>query len=454
MVSKRYSMRALLACYLVLVLCLSRACPTTSNANVDGHGLTKSAGKIGDHGLEADENDAAIQCILSRLSSWMKEKRKNDKRNRHNYDDDVVLHHQQTSQITEVYRPFVTLAYAQTLDGMIAAKKDSEGGTGKSKSLLLSCPSSMTLTHHLRHLHDAILVGGSTFLLDQPRLNVRLPSPKYGTREIVQPMPVVLDTHLKYLQLLLFDKIVSTDLSSLQQSLHDGTLPDIMLDRIKAHHPTICCSSDAAKSFLDILEVVFQDQHEHMKRRRKKSYKITVYKKIDEYDHETDVCLPIKITIHITHHKKHEDDVFEDVTLTLLPCRIHEKTNSLDLRHVLHQLHNKFAVETVMVEGGAGILSSFLNECLGGTDSPDSNSQSFAMNKVVDCICVTIVPKLIGGKWGLTVLSEFGTVLPEPGTDPSAYIGVDDGADMIGKLTIKDGEFVNLGHDCTFLGRI
>ena len=277
MVSQRQSMPKLLACYLVLVLCLSRACLTTSNTNVDGPGLTKSASNINSIDLGLDENDAAIQHILSRLSSWMKEKRKNDKRYRHVFDDDVALHQQQMPRETELNRPFVTLAYAQTLDGMIAAKD----GTSKTKNLLLSCPASMTLTHHLRNLHDAILVGGSTFLLDQPRLNVRLPH-KYRTHEIVQPMPVVLDTHLKYLQLLLFDKTISTDLASLQQSSKDGTLPDIMLERIKAHHPIICCSSDAAKSFLDILEVVFQDQHENTKRKRKKSYRITVYKKIDE----------------------------------------------------------------------------------------------------------------------------------------------------------------------------
>jgi riboflavin biosynthesis pyrimidine reductase len=450
MVSKRHSMTYLLACYLVLVLFLSRACLTTSNANVDGLGLNTSADRTD---LGVGENDAAIQCILSRLSSWMKEKRKNDKRNRHDFDDDVVLHQQQMPHKTELNRPFVTLAYAQTLDGMIGiASKD---GTSKTKNLLLSCPASMTLTHHLRNLHDAILVGGSTFLLDQPRLNVRLPF-KYGTHEIVQPMPVVLDTHLKYLQLLLFDKIISTDLSSLQQSSTDGTLPDIMLERIKARHPTICCSSDAAKSFLDLLEVVFQDQHENTKRKREKSYKITVYKKIDENDHEADVCLPIKITIRITHHKKHDDDVLEDVTLTLLPCRMHKKKNSLDLRHVLHQLHNQFAVETVMVEGGAGILSSFLNECVGGPDIPDgSGSQSVDSSKVVDCICVTTAPKVIGGKWGLPVFGDFGSMLPHLIKNPSANDADDsEEDDTVGKLKIKDGEFFKLGQDSTFLGRI
>ena len=33
------------------------------------------------------------------------------------------------------------------------------------------------------------------------------------------------------------------------------------------------------------------------------------------------------------------DNPMEDITLTLLPCRVVEGTNTLDLKHVLRQLH-------------------------------------------------------------------------------------------------------------------
>jgi 3,4-dihydroxy 2-butanone 4-phosphate synthase/GTP cyclohydrolase II len=79
-------------------------------------------------------------------------------------------------------RPFVTLAYAQSLDGSIA-------GTGN-RPLSLSSPGSLQLTHELRAAHDAILVGIGTVLADDPQLNVRLASGK-------DPRPIVVDSRLR-----------------------------------------------------------------------------------------------------------------------------------------------------------------------------------------------------------------------------------------------------------------
>lgn len=79
-------------------------------------------------------------------------------------------------------RPFVTLAYAQSLDGSIA-------GEGN-RPLSLSSKGSLQLTHELRAAHDAILVGIGTVLADNPRLNVRLASGD-------DPRPVVVDSWLR-----------------------------------------------------------------------------------------------------------------------------------------------------------------------------------------------------------------------------------------------------------------
>ncbi len=64
--------------------------------------------------------------------------------------------------------PVITLTYAQSIDGCIAPFG---GGT-----LQLSNPKSQQLTHQIRALHDAILVGINTVLCDDPRLTVRLAS--------------------------------------------------------------------------------------------------------------------------------------------------------------------------------------------------------------------------------------------------------------------------------------
>ena len=80
------------------------------------------------------------------------------------------------------HRPRVTVTYAQSLDGSIAARPG--------EPLRLSGSRALELTHRLRAGHDAILVGIGTVLADDPRLNVRL---TVGT----SPMPVILDGRLR-----------------------------------------------------------------------------------------------------------------------------------------------------------------------------------------------------------------------------------------------------------------
>jgi len=86
------------------------------------------------------------------------------------------------AQASRRSRPFVTLAYAQSLDGSIA-------GEGN-RPLSLSSQASLQLTHELRASHDAILVGIGTVLADNPRLNVRLANGE-------DPRPIVVDSRLR-----------------------------------------------------------------------------------------------------------------------------------------------------------------------------------------------------------------------------------------------------------------
>ena len=79
-------------------------------------------------------------------------------------------------------RPFITVSYAQSLDGSIA--------TAGRQQMQLSGPESMRLTHQLRACSQSILVGIGTVLADNPSLTVRLVEGK-------NPQPIILDTRLR-----------------------------------------------------------------------------------------------------------------------------------------------------------------------------------------------------------------------------------------------------------------
>ncbi|NMP21465.1 bifunctional diaminohydroxyphosphoribosylaminopyrimidine deaminase/5-amino-6-(5-phosphoribosylamino)uracil reductase RibD [Sulfobacillus harzensis] len=77
------------------------------------------------------------------------------------------------------HRPWVTLKAAMTLDGKVASVN------GQSK--YLTSEAALQHAHELRRTHDAILVGSSTVLADNPSLTYR------GSRNGHDPVRVVLD---------------------------------------------------------------------------------------------------------------------------------------------------------------------------------------------------------------------------------------------------------------------
>lgn len=176
-------------------------------------------------------------------------------------------------------RPFITLSYAQSLDGSIASESR--------RPLPLSSRASLEVTHALRAAHHAILVGIGTVLADDPALTVRFADGEH-------PQPIVVDSRLR----------TPTD-----SKLLEGPMT-----------PWIATTKHAPPESLKALEAAGAD-------------------------------------------------------LLRLPTN---PRGWVDLRKMLHTISER-GVQRLMVEGGARIITSLLQE------------------KLVDLLILTITPHLIGG---------------------------------------------------------
>ena len=85
--------------------------------------------------------------------------------------------------LTKFARPYVTLKWAQSADGLV--------GGGGSTRRRISGPESQRLTHMLRTRCDAIAVSADTVIADDPMLSVR------RVPVVRTPLRIILDTHLR-----------------------------------------------------------------------------------------------------------------------------------------------------------------------------------------------------------------------------------------------------------------
>lgn len=226
-------------------------------------------------------------------------------------------------------RPYVTLSYAQSLDGSIAGgavvgpnvvPNVASGGTEQTQALYptpLSSPESLIITHRLRAAHDGILVGIGTVLADNPRLTVRYLTEDESITSSPSPQPVVLDARLRF--------------PPTAALLDHPRPPWIATHESQASQPTPLADSSKALALTG-----------------------------------------------------------RGVRLLPLPM---DKQGYLSLPHLLAELAAS-GMRTLMVEGGAQVISSFVREGL------------------VDLLVVTITPYLVGGLHGLRLAGASLESLP------------------------------------------
>lgn len=160
--------------------------------------LTNNPGKIEDlteHGIEITEraplephvnqhNEAYLRTKVNRMRHALDLGTANGHARSNAHDGSIQALEQRVERhFEDTDTPFVTLTYAQSLDGSIA----STSGT----PLPISGDEALDFTHRLRGLHDGILVGIGTVLADDPRLNARR-----GEKD--HPKPIVLDSSLRF----------------------------------------------------------------------------------------------------------------------------------------------------------------------------------------------------------------------------------------------------------------
>ncbi len=107
-------------------------------------------------------------------------------------------------------RPYITLKWAQTSDGIIGFRANTNG---QSRRLMISSLPAMRRAHHLRARHSAILVGYNTALWDNPSLTTRLVDGP-------DPLRIVIDPQGRLPQTL---------------SLFDGSVPTLVFGYRRSH---------------------------------------------------------------------------------------------------------------------------------------------------------------------------------------------------------------------------
>lgn len=294
----------------------------------------------------------------------------------------------QQQQQQQHWRPFVTLTYAQSIDGFIGRQHQRHSSATANPPpiapLLLSGPKSIILTHALRASHHAILVGIGTILNDNPRLNVRLPCNHETTRTLTSSSSSTTTTTSTPLIPVILDPMLRLPPSAKIIQFHPVVLynPLLLIKHDNDNHNTITATTDLEERIALLL---------------KSNPNITLIP----------IPSPSSKSLHqLQPHLRH-----------------------FNLETCMSVLYSKLGITSVMVEGGSRIIQSFL----------------FSYPHLIDWIVVTMCPRYLGTGVHVTSISSSSS----SANDHAREDDKNDSSSIDTRLAInfKSCSYHPLGHD-------
>jgi len=288
-----------------------------------------------------------------------------------------------------------TLTFAQSIDGSVSAVS--------SLPLSLSSPASFVMTHSLRAIHDALVVGVGTLLVDNPTLNTRLvdgPS----------PCPIILDRRLRSpIDSKCFQRdkdsleerpaIILTGRRGLFQSSDQSLLASLSTPLTSSSPPfppaiqTISLSQ--ARASLISLSLGQDTAHELDQSKLERLCTL-----LETHHALTVIALPCARIVNaqsvlpVLSPSQQPDHSFHPLIGSAL-CTCDDPTSSLDRvddfslpwNEIRAALSPRF--DSVMIEGGATVIESLLSLL----HEPDC---------LIDSVLITVAPTFVGGTRTLT----------------------------------------------------
>jgi riboflavin biosynthesis pyrimidine reductase len=291
-------------------------------------------------------------------------------------------------------RPFVTLAFAQSLDGKIAIRRPSTGSnttvdddedadtdaastssssfSSSSSNLPISGPASLLLTHGLRARHDGILIGRRTAQIDTPRLTNRLYKSdndhqhhhNENKHQRHQPRPIIIDPRQRLAESVLRnfpERPILVVLAAVADASADGAA-----DGSGGTPPTrTATTTTTTPATTDIVSAPPTENSEKM-------------------DDGTAIKRWYDVIRVGRRQSSHYDDDGHNNATSGRPSP-HSYSERLDLPELLRLLREEYRLDSIMVEGGAATLRSFLQ-------------QRRQQPRLYDCLTITINPHMVLGQ--------------------------------------------------------